>query len=448
MRLVPTLTALGLATLLAGCQTEAPTRQPAAATPAPPSAAPEPTPATPEPPAADPAADPAAHGSNGPAPTRPGPTQSVVQPFVVHEWGTYTSVQGSDGASLEGMHHEEEQLPAFVHRRAVVPQGMKGLEILPEGVTQKLETPVLYFYSDRARAVTVDVGFPQGVVSEWYPQAASTAPAVGALTGVRDGHARWEIELDATLADADLPAVDEDDVWAPSRRVAAMALRAGEERERFIFYRGLGRFEMPFRVTSQAGSPALTVRNDGAEDVPAVFLLRVDGPTGVIESLGPLAAGESRVVVPTPKEHPLDLYSAEARALVAEALEDTGLFEDEALAMVDTWFHSYFRTPGLRVLYVAPRAWTDALLPLTVSPGPDELVRTLIGRVEVLTADDEAALVAQVQAAASGSANLSPTALGRFAEPRLRRAQALLAARGEAAAAQHCDGLIFALNQP
>ena len=28
----------------------------------------------------------------------------------------------------------------------------------------------------------------------------------------------------------------------------------------------------------------------------------------------------------------------------------------QARAMVDTWSHSYFRTPGLRVLYVVPRA--------------------------------------------------------------------------------------------
>src|SRR5690606_29144191 len=203
--------------------------------------------------------------------------------------------------------------PAFVHRRDVVPEGMKGLEMLPEGVTQKLETPVLYFYSDQARAVTVEVGFPQGVVSEWYPQAAATAPAIGALTGVRDGFAHWEVTLDATLTDADFPFVEEDDVWAPSRRVAATPLRVGHERERFIFYRGLGRFEMPFRVTSQPGNPNLTVTNAGDADVPAAFLLRVSGPTGVIEPLGPLAAGASRVVMPTPKEHPLDLYSAEAR---------------------------------------------------------------------------------------------------------------------------------------
>ena len=38
-------------------------------------------------------------------------------PLVVHEWGTFVSMEGSDGLVLEGLHHDEEDLPAFVHSR-------------------------------------------------------------------------------------------------------------------------------------------------------------------------------------------------------------------------------------------------------------------------------------------------------------------------------------------
>ena len=37
--------------------------------------------------------------------------------LVVHEWGTFTSFEGADGATMEGMQHESEALPAFVHSR-------------------------------------------------------------------------------------------------------------------------------------------------------------------------------------------------------------------------------------------------------------------------------------------------------------------------------------------
>src|SRR6187399_1578592 len=68
--------------------------------------------------------------------------------LVVHEWGTFTSVQGSDGIGLEGLQHEEEALPGFVYSRSKVrecplrKQGYKGLEMPATHVTQKMETPV------------------------------------------------------------------------------------------------------------------------------------------------------------------------------------------------------------------------------------------------------------------------------------------------------------------
>lgn len=42
----------------------------------------------------------------------------VCSELVVHEWGTYTSVQGSNGKPLPGCHHGEESLPEFVRSRA------------------------------------------------------------------------------------------------------------------------------------------------------------------------------------------------------------------------------------------------------------------------------------------------------------------------------------------
>jgi hypothetical protein len=37
--------------------------------------------------------------------------------LVVHEWGTFLAMQGSDVVTLDGMYHEEHSLPEFVHAR-------------------------------------------------------------------------------------------------------------------------------------------------------------------------------------------------------------------------------------------------------------------------------------------------------------------------------------------
>ena len=43
--------------------------------------------------------------------------QAYAGGLVVHEWGTFTSVQGSNGENVAGLEYEEEALPRFVHNR-------------------------------------------------------------------------------------------------------------------------------------------------------------------------------------------------------------------------------------------------------------------------------------------------------------------------------------------
>jgi len=347
--------------------------------------------------------------------------------LVVHEWGTFTSMLGSSGAELEGLHHEEERLPMFVHSRSPGdPLNMKGLETTPTGVTQKLETPVLYFYAKRAQKVTVHVDFPQGIVSQWYPDAAGFQPAIGAFQSVANGSMDWQAELAPGISD--FPAVAPDDIWAPSRKVASVPLKIGAEHEQFIFYRGLGGFAVPFRATAESDG-TLSIKNESSETIPSIFLLRLGNAGGGIAELGGLDAGQTVAkIMPPSGNTPVDEYVADASKRVAAALQKTGLNADEARAMVDTWSKSYFRSQGLRILYVVPRAWTDRLLPITISPKPSSLVRTLVGRVEVLTPIDESQLADQVRAAvANKMASTELIAqLGRFAEPKLRRAQQLV----------------------
>jgi hypothetical protein len=333
---------------------------------------------------------------------------------------------GSTGQVLEGLHHEEEALPAFVHARAPADTGgMKGLEMMPSGVTQKLETPVLYFYGT-AQPVSVHVDFPQGIVSQWYPDAAKFQPAIGAFSTVTGGSMDWQAKLEPGLTG--FPEVAPTDIWAPSRNVASVPLQIGGENERFIFYRGLGTFAVPFRAIANADG-TISISNDSPDSIPAVFLLRLGATGGSIAEVGGLAPGQTRgnLVALAGAGAPVETYVADASSRVAAALVKSGLHDDEARAMVDTWSKSYFRSQGLRVLYIVPRAWTDKLLPITISPRPVELVRTLVGRVELLTQADEQQLLTAVQAAASrGTAPTELIAqLGRFAEPKLRRALAL-----------------------
>ena len=64
------------------------------------------------------------------------------------------------------------------------------------------------------------------------------------------------------------------------------------------------------------------------------------------------------------------------------ALIANGLFHDEAEAMLNTWQPAYFQHEGTRLMFIVPRAWVDAHLPLSISV-PAEIVRVFIGRIDL-----------------------------------------------------------------
>lgn len=381
--------------------------------------------------------------------------------FVVHEWGTDTIVVGSDGSLQRGLHHEEEDLPAFVYDRLKAGASIGAGNPASPSVTIKMETPVAYFYSDKPLSIRAKVSFPKGVLTQWYPGVASFSPAIAAPGAAGGGEplawadpaldpsfvfateacrARWEAVAGGELNWGDISVLPRGtDVtsmlpaaplskftWDYARAVDAnpVVLPNGEA-ERFLFYRGLGDFELPVEVTQGKGSLILANKLQAA--IGSVFAINVDANSGAFQAFPEGIAAGSSLVTSAPSLYgaePLDQYQDKLGDAVTGALDATGLYHDEAVAMVNTWKRQWFRTPGTRLLYVIPQLWTDSSIPLTIEPKPDAVLRVMLIRVEVITPEQEAADVAGLKVLettpAAGEAYFQ--ALGRFAEPRLRRA--------------------------
>jgi hypothetical protein len=124
---------------------------------------------------------------------------------------------------------------------------------------------------------------------------------------------------------------------------------------------------------------------------------------------------------------PLEEFTRVIADDLAARLTESGLYAKEARAMVNTWKNSYFRTDGIRVLFVLPRAWTDGFIPMRLDPRPRELVRVMVGRLEMLSPERER----RVERAIADLASTDPArrqgafALlreqGRYIEPIVRR---------------------------
>jgi hypothetical protein len=358
--------------------------------------------------------------------------------LIVHEWGTFTSFSGSDGVSLEFRPLVPDlavtsDLPRFI---------INSLPTLtkPESFAlERMETPVTYFYTDAPRVVNVRVDFPKGMLTEYYPivkhietgQKSSKRPMGGAYLdwgAVRltppEQFAKIRVrDRKGKPIAASLPAVDAKFHYAHARETDSAIVETLDANrrsyfEKFLFYRGLGNFELPIKLAA-LGHDRFEITNADDDATGALLLVRIErGRVRFtrVEPVAPRAAVE--IDLPAAESTAGELADATLRELVA-----AGLYEKEALAMVNTWRTNWFEENGTRLFYLFSSKQTDELLPLTVDPAPDEQVRVMVGRLETITPEDCARLT---QALTGGNAGEQPTpdaihaelaALGRFAEP-------------------------------
>lgn len=295
---------------------------------------------------------------------------------VVHEWGTFTSVAGADGAPVEWITLSgPSDLPCFVNH-------LGGMNIKAAMGLVRMETPVLYFYSPARTTVSVHVDFPRGLITEWYPQAARVLPAK-APYGASGGQIDWGVQISPGET-ASLPAGKSASHYYAARETDAAPLQIGPQREKMLFYRGIGSPEVPLAPRFIAPGK-LEISNRGSRPIPLALVFENRG--GKIGYRVVRRVGQSTVVdVPDLTrglEGPwFDLDGL--RAELAAALVEAGLYPKEAQAMLATWGDSWFEE-GMRVFYILPRGAVDETLPLRVTPAPKATERVFVGRVEVLS---------------------------------------------------------------
>lgn len=396
--------------------------------------------------------------------------------LIVHEWGTFTTFSGSNGVHLDFRPLQDHELPYFVANRAT----QTGQEWFTKGKIRtrvRMETPVTYFYTDQVRTVTASVDFPKGLLTEFYPPVRSMAPAFDAKLGlgaegepIGKGRLDWgEIDLlplsalkpqiaDEIVADqiarhvdATLPPTADGNHYAAARNTDSALVHvrlpslpaksptqnpppSGDFYEKFLFYRGVGKFDVPVSVTNPAPDK-FEVHNRGTEKLPGMVVLEIRGGQLHYATTSEVAAGQS-IRLPA-LATPGDVNTV--RELMIGELVKTGLYSKEVVAMVDTWSSSWFTEEGLRLFYLVPQQITDEVLPLKITPQPDEQLRVMVGRVEIMSVSQEQQLKQLVQQSAKERARLQAEALekqqgpanppvpeellrmGRFAEPALAR---------------------------
>lgn len=360
-------------------------------------------------------------------------------PHFVYDVATSTASQYSGDWRYGG---ENLGLPPYAAGKC---RGIPG----DPHVTMRLETPVIYIYPPKGDAshsvppLDVRVDFHGGVLGEYYPHAAFSGLPLLKFQGQpeMDGRfpyvdkngitAKMTTSLDwigIRLGSTQKPIATDDKVWTTPREVSAPLLEVKfidpdfkgvaqtyTQAEKFLFYRGVGHLDSPLCVKSSDDNAnklgicaklTQATRNDPLvkiacdSEYPASWLveIRPDGSCAyrAIGSFDERTRNKMLPFTSSVSKFEGPEFSADNLAglklSMQEELVREGLFPDEASAMLRTWELSYFKTPGLRFFYITPRAWVDEVLPLKITGVPTNITRVMVGRIELITDAQKAAL--------------------------------------------------------
>jgi hypothetical protein len=265
------------------------------------------------------------------------------------------------------------------------------------------------------------VSFSKGLITEWYPHASSVEPAAAdpaawsIFQGSADGSIAWNSVVVSPQLRANFLHEPRDSHYYAARMTSATPLLvktpAGEQQEKFLFYRGVASFQPPLSAKVMPNGK-VQIENRAEEEIPNTILFerrgakvgyRIGGAVAQAAALEPpeLTGSASNLG---------DLGRELEGMLVAQ-----GLYQDEAHAMVETWRDSWFEE-GSRLIYIVPANFVNGILPLSIHPVPAQIARVFVGRMELVTPATEEA----VATAFAAHDRRALEKYGRFLEPILQ----------------------------
>ena len=300
--------------------------------------------------------------------------------FAVHEWGVFSVTHDAAYANAD-RRAELEELPKFMYGQ------MATRELPKHFVPRRVRKPVVFFHAPGPLTVEFRVAFAEGLPLVWWP--ATETPSIDDGAGLQPANAPparelfWRLYLAKPPYQVGRPAELKEvgtGHWVKALREVKCAnvfVEVGQrgvelEREQFVYYDGL----IPrgkgaaitvekdrVSLTNEAKHPLydVTVIDRRTPDKPRVArVAKLDA--GAKQDADLTDAGDSR-------------WPEKAARTLQDQLKDAGLNDDEAKSLVVVWKGEFFEADGVTLFYRLPQEEYERLLPATITPRPEKLVR-------------------------------------------------------------------------
>jgi hypothetical protein len=320
----------------------------------------------------------------------------AVKGLVVHEWGVWRVHDDMQLANAD-MRATWNELPSFMY-------GQTSTRDFPKYLDRptRVKKPVLFFHAPLAMQVEVRVDFPGGIPAVWWPATYNPAYHDDGFRGVERTtpekpakYLEWKLHLQKPIVQGTVPQevkpvdqkhwiktlrdVDCDDVYAPVGE-----LNSAMEHERFVYYDGLLPAVKALSIKVEKEKARLTNQAKYAVfDIWVIDKRNTQQPR--IGRLPRLDAGAAQDVELTATKG--DGWAEDAGKTLTTQLKEAGLNQDEAASLTTIWAPEFFHSPCVTLLYRLPQEEYDRLLPLSVKPQPEKIVR--VGLIQQIPFDSE-----------------------------------------------------------
>jgi len=194
-----------------------------------------------------------------------------------------------------------------------------------------------------------------------------------------------------------------------ARDVASSPLRVatknGNENEKFLFYRGVSVAPAPLSALVLPNGQ-IEAMNQSSGEIPKLILFERRGEKVGFREVNALREGA--ILDPPVLNASFDSVLPDLKA----SLISSGLYPEEAHAMLESWKDSWFEE-GSRLIYIVPNSFVEKILPLSIQPQPAKVRRVFVGRIELLTPAAQKA----IETAASTHDKAALAKYVRFAAP-------------------------------
>lgn len=248
-----------------------------------------------------------------------------------------------------------------------------------------VDKPILYVYSKEQINMDVKAIVPKGMITQWWPAGENNLTLLSdGINTTSKGKINWKnIKV---LPYGEKTYLKKTNIkhqpwWHLARETDSCILQnkyvnlknnnIENQNEKFLFYRGQGRYTKPIKVKLSDNENKLEIikqKGKKSHNLSDLLVIKIKNGKALGHKINMKNVDKVNVdlTMTEANYYSVKHFKNKYKAIFKQMVYEDGLYEKEAEGMAEIWHETYFATDGIRVIYLLPKNTIDELIPLDI----------------------------------------------------------------------------------